>query len=137
MTEKEEQLARIAFEELWMLNPSGNKEGCFVRVTLLFEYNEVDEKGELWSWPKLIKKYQEYLAFLNPRQGSQPSYTPKEFRIKNIRDWIEEGQHMQTWESPRKARDNYLFGPYSFEQHEEGIKKFDEWINKRKRGKNG
>lgn len=92
------------FDQLWDLNPSGNKEDVSGTVDDYIRFNGYTIDG-------IISKYKEYLFFWQAKNGEKdPKYIGKSDQLKSISDFLRDGMMRQDFPLPKTSRDYYYFG---------------------------
>jgi len=96
------------FESLWLLNPVGDKSQTYFVVKAFLSQQNKTQDGQLINFDKLRELYESYVEYLEPLQSKQ--YTKNKNEISDIIDFIQQNIWRKSFKSPRRLRDDYLFG---------------------------
>lgn len=102
------------FEELWVINPDGNKHSLYTYLQNIFEENRTAFDGTLITLEFIIKKYKEYSLYWDTVFSDRdPKFISAKDKKKNISAFMVAQMYEQTFAIPSKKRDKYLFGNFS------------------------
>jgi hypothetical protein len=113
------------FEKLWNLNPVGDKGQTYFVVKAFIQSQQKTTDGQLVTFDKTYELYENYCSFLEGFQKG--GFTKKEKEIKDIIDFIQQGEWKKSFKSPKRTRDDYLFGPHSEAHINKKLKEFNAW----------
>lgn len=110
------KLKEITFEDLWKLNPSGDKEKCNEIVTNRLYFSET-------TLEDLYRSYKDYLGWWNQQHGDKdPKYIGKANQLKDLYTFVSNDEYNNEWKSLKSNRDFYLYGDT---EEEEIIKQYE------------
>lgn len=116
------------FERLWVLNPVGDKSQTYFVVKAFLAQQNKTQDGQLINFDKLKELYESYCEYLESYQKG--GFTKKDKEIKDIIDFIQQSEWRKSFKSPRRVRDEYLFGTFEDAYLKKKLKEFLSLIRK-------
>lgn len=121
-------LSREEFiEKLWNLNDKGDAAATYSYLLRTFIERDVYTfNQELVTFDLIVQKYTEYNNWWNHSFADMdPKYLKKDKEKVTISTFLIKAMYQQTFESPKKKRDSYLFGNFSRKELNEKVTKFN------------
>lgn len=108
----------MTFDEIWNLNPVGDKEDAEGRIGQFMTMNG-------YSLQDIFSKYRQYLNWWQAKHGEKdPKFVGKKDELLPLMDFLMNGMMRQEFALPKTSRDWYFFGDSSAEYLEQAYEDF-------------